>query len=806
VTPAWSKPHQATPLLPLVLIGAWSDKNDEDRNLVERFTGVPYANTQRLVTELMNQPDAPLRFVEGVYSFVSREDSWQLLSVGFTNDLLKDFSEVGKEILGEDDPRFDVPANERYLAAINKKLPKFSPQIREGVAETIALLGTRGGHTPQGVAEGSTWRAAQLAGGLLSAGSQKRWFSLASNLPLLAEAAPDEFLSALECAIQEPCPIISALFENNADGFFVSSPHTSLMWALELLAWDTTHISRVALALAELTRLDTGGRINPRPGGVLHDIFRFWYPQTSATIEERQQVLDLLSKRAPNVAWSLLLGLIPQFHDTAMASYKPRWRAYDTSQAKLVTREEINQQAEWAAARLVLIAGSHPEKWQFLMKDFAKLAPVAQNATLEWLRTVDISLLGTDVRMEIWENVRTLVNNHHFYHSAGWALPPATVGELAEIEICFAPADPIPRLNWLFASENIEAFGNIDTPFEERENMHLEARVRAVREVFEKMGLQGILTLGLNTKFNFCMKIGECLARAGILPDWQNLLPDGLISENENHRGIALGYAVGRYAIESDAWAESLPVEGWPASAVGEFALIFKFWRPTWQMLRRRKPDAEPFYWRRVHPWTHLLSEDELEEAIAALLQHGRPKCAIDALSGAINFNKKKPSWKLVADAVDLALSPSGKAEGDFNRMSVWELCEVMKYLQADPTADQERLVDLEWRLLPLTRHNRFEPKLLHSELSRNAGFFAKVLSVLYRAKNHPPDEKPDPQKQNLWQASRDLLESWLGIPGKKSDGTIDADILRSWVTEAREICIANGRIGVCDSKIGEQL
>ena len=133
-------------------------------------------------------------------------------------------------------------------------------------------------------------------------------------------------------------------------------------------------------------------------------------------------------------------------------------------------------------------------------------------------------------------------------------------------------------------------------------------------------------------------------------------------------------------------------------------------------MLRRRKADAEPFYWRRVHPWTNQLSEDELEETIGALLQNGRPKAAVDALSGAINVHKKKPSWKIVADAVDLASSsPSSAAEGSFNTMSVWELCEVMKYLQADPTADQERLVILEWRLLPLARHNRFEPKILHS-------------------------------------------------------------------------------------------
>jgi len=182
--PAWSKPEEAALLVPLVLIGAWSDRNDEDRKLVERLTRQTYSNTQQLVTRWTNQPDSPLRQAEGIYSFVSREDSWQLLSAQFTNDLLNLFSSIAKEVLEEDDPRFDLAADERYLAEIYKKMPKYSPQLREGVAETIALLGTRGEHTPQGTSTGSTWRAGQLVNELLDNSSPQRWFSLARNLPL----------------------------------------------------------------------------------------------------------------------------------------------------------------------------------------------------------------------------------------------------------------------------------------------------------------------------------------------------------------------------------------------------------------------------------------------------------------------------------------------------------------------------------------------------------------------------------------------------------------------------------------------
>ncbi|MHB8521885.1 MAG: alpha-crystallin domain-containing protein [Limisphaerales bacterium] len=805
-TPVWSTPLEAAPLLPLVLLGAWSDRDEEDRQLIERFTGEPYATTQQLVTRWLNQPDGPLRVSEGVYSFVSREESWQLLSPHFTTDLLNRFGEIANEILGEDDPRFDMPAGERYLAGIYKKLPKFSPQLREGIAETMALLGTRGDRTPQGVPEGSSWRAARLVGQLLEQASPKRWFSIAHALPLLAESAPDEFLTALEAALRQSSSVVTALFEKDADGLFASSPHTSLMWALELLAWDPTHLSRVVLTLSALIKLDTGGRIHPRPVGVLHDIFRFWYPQTAATIDERLQALDLLAKREPDVAWSLLLALIPHGHDTAMASYKPRWRDYDTSQAKEITEADMKRQAEWAAVRLVQIAEANHEKWPLLVKDLGKLPLAARRATLKWLREADMASMSADAQLETWEFVRDLVQKHRFFHDSWWVMPKSTVDELAEIERKLAPLDPIKRSKWLFGSASFDAFGTMETPHDELERLRAEAQAQAVREVFEKSGLEGVFKLGTAADFQSCITIGKCLAKLGLLPAWQTLLPEKLLSNEEHERGIALGYADGRRAVDGDPWVESLPLEEWPAEAVAEFALTLNFDRTTWQMLRRRKPDAETLYWHRVRPWAGRLPEDELEEAVRALLQNGRPMAAVDAMSTAIHGHKK-PSWQTVADTVDLASSsPEGSTGGGFNTMSVWELCELMKYLQADPTADHERLVALEWRLLPLARHDHFAPTVLHAELSRNSAFFAEVLSVIYRAKDQPKDEKRDPTTQRLAEAGHDLLESWARLPGAKTDGTIDADALKNWVTEARRLCTANGKIEVCDLKIGEQL
>jgi hypothetical protein len=807
VTPAWAKPEEAAAILPLVLLGAWSDRNEEDRKLVERLTGDSYANIQRLATRWINEPDAPLRLVEGVYGFVSREYSWRLLSPLFTKDLLDQFEKIALEVLGEDDPRFDMPVDQRYLASFHKTLPKFSSQIREGIVETVALLGARGDQTPQGAPEGSSWRAAILVRALLENASQKRWFSLAYLLPLFAEAAPDEFLTALETDLRQPSPAITSLFEKNADGLFSSSPHTSLMWALELLAWNVSHLSRVILILAALTEVDTDVRIHPRPVGVLHDIFRFWYPQTAATIDERIQVLDLLAKRKPEVAWTLLAALVPQGQDTASPGSKPRWRDYDSSQIKGITYGDINRQVDWAAKRLISLASSDTAKWQVLLKDFARLPAVTQQAILEWLQAVDPASLEQSARIQIWEGIRYLVQQHRFFHAAFWALPPAKVDELAVIERKLAPDDPVIRAKWLFGYGGHHAFGDTETPYDEQRRMEEEVQSAAIQEIFEARNLTGLLELA--SVVTAPQLVGVLAGKLGIIPKWQEILPDKLVPTDGTNRDFALGYVGKRIAIEGDSFVENLPLEDWSAAAVAEFALAMNFERKTWDTLRRRKPEAEVIYWNRTNPHAGHLPVDEVEEAVRCLLNVRRAVVAASCVFSAYHA-KKRLDWTLVADAIDAASLASGKADSDalIGQHFVWELSELMKYLQNDPAADQGRLVTLEYRFLPLAQHHDFSPKTLHGELSRNPAFFAEVIEAQFITKAESQDKNriPDPDRAPIAEAAYKLLDSWTGIPGSRPDGSIDSSILKGWVDDARKLCAASDRIEICDVMLGDQM
>jgi hypothetical protein len=164
------------------------------------------------------------------------------------------------------------------------------------------------------------------------------WASL--PLGLLAEAAPDEFLDAVDRGVSGDRPFLLALFRDKEADMFSSAPHTGLLLALEALAWSEGLLVRVATALAKLARIDPGGRWANRPLASLRSIFLLWLPQTTASLERRFGAINAIRQREPNIAWQVMKSLLPQFHDHSMPTPRPKWREWAPPEDVRVTMIE----------------------------------------------------------------------------------------------------------------------------------------------------------------------------------------------------------------------------------------------------------------------------------------------------------------------------------------------------------------------------------------------------------------------------------------------------------------------------------
>lgn len=409
--PQWARPEAARSLLPALFAGAWNAANEGDRQAVAALAQVPYEEVTDRFIRWSSEPDPPVRRVGDAWSVTSKEDAWSLLARYLTRDDLERFAGVLLDILGTPDPRFDLPEDQRWMAEARGHSPRHSGLLREGVADTLAVMGTRGDTILLAAGLSARDRADHIARRLLERanGDWRLWASLAHVLPLLAEAAPDAFLDGVEGGLGGAEPVLLRMFARpDGDWVFSSSPHTGLLWALETVAWSPEHLGRVAMVLARLARLDPGGTLANRPQNSLCEIYLLWHPQTTASLEQRLRVLDALRGREPDVAWRLLSQLLPEQHGIAHNTARPRWRDWAPDSLPPVTVGEYWRAVREVVGRMVSDAAESGARWQDLIEALHRLPADLHDTIVDRLMRMDLERLHPADRTSTWADCVSL--------------------------------------------------------------------------------------------------------------------------------------------------------------------------------------------------------------------------------------------------------------------------------------------------------------------------------------------------------------------------------------------------------------
>jgi len=322
--PKWVQLENPTPLITALLIGAWDEKNEHDREKVEKLAGIPYHEIEKFLHTWSVGDDPPVRKVGNIWQIVSRQDMWQLLAPFITTRTLENFGKIAVEVLRELDPRYELKLEERWSATIYSKTFKHSETIRQYIAKMLAMLAAYGDRDLRNTGEiaiqdmVSHW----VRKILLDDASSYKWYSLRDLLPYLAEASPEVFLEAVEESLKGTQPPLMELFRDEGD--FGGCPHAGLLWALEGVSWNLDYLPQVVLIFAKLSKLDPGGRWANRPFNSLRAIFLSWYPQTITSVEKRLELLNLILLKEPRIGWTLLLSLVPKgIGEIATPIHKP---------------------------------------------------------------------------------------------------------------------------------------------------------------------------------------------------------------------------------------------------------------------------------------------------------------------------------------------------------------------------------------------------------------------------------------------------------------------------------------------------
>ena len=796
----WAQHPDATYLALAILLGSWQDKSQCDVESITQLLGISYDEWLKKAREILHCLDSPLSLKNGIWKVVNRSELWSMLGSRILDQNLDTFRSIAESVLKEPDPAFELPAEERYAASIHGKVLKCSNVLRKGISEGLAILGSHPAactNCSQGKAEAT---CVLVIRELLAYANWVLWGSLNGLLPTLAEAAPGEFLDAVEEAMRlMPCPF-DELFSQEGNGITGGNYLTGLLWALEGLAWDEHYLVRVCIALAELASHDPGGQWVNRPINSLATILLPWLPQTLASVDKRKVAVRTIFNELPDIAWSLIIQLLPGQHQTSSGSHKPSWRkTIPDDWEKGVTHQEYWQQASFYAELAVAAAGHDTRRLSALIDHFDNLPNAAFDQLLQALASQPISALPEEQRLSIWDHLTKFTKKHRRFSDAQWALPDELITRIEHVAKKLAPASPFNLYQHLFTDDGFDLYEE-DGDWEAQHQKLDARRETAISEIFQQDGVEGVLKFAESVSSPG--QVGYALGVIANKEFERALLPSFLSSADSKRKVLVSGFIWRRYHLKGWEWCDDLDKSDWTPEQTGQFLACLPFTKETWNRASEWLQDHESEYWTRAGANAYGAA-DNFNIAIDKLIDHDRPHAAISYLNR-MRRAKQPIDSKQCVRALLLALSSS---EPNYI-INGYHIVELIKFLQVEPGVNQDDLFRVEWAYIPLLDNYRgAAPQLLEIRLANEPEFFCEVIRLIYRSKkedqaSREPSEEIKTLATNAWR----LLHEWKTPPGTQQDGTFSGECFVEWLRRVKDACTESGHLEVALINIGEVL
>ncbi|MBV7387089.1 hypothetical protein KRX11_00270 [Pasteurellaceae bacterium TAE3-ERU1] len=796
----WTQHPDATYLALVILLGSWQDNNQHDLNVVTQFLAISDNDWRKKSREILHSPNSPLSLNNGIWKVVNRDELWYLLGARILDTDLDNFKSLAISILKESDPAFELPTEKRYMASVYDKTLTYSDALRKGIAEGLAILSNMPEpciSCSQGKVEAtSQWVIQQL----LRDADWILWGSLNRLLPTLAEAAPTEFLDAVEHAMSlNPCPF-DELFAQESNGITGNNYLAGLLWALESLAWEESYLVRICVVLAGLASHDLGGQWANRPSNSLITILLPWLPQTLASVEKRKVAVETVFNEYPEIAWNLIIQLLPDQQKVSFASHKPIWRkTIPNHWENKVTNQEYLQQVCFYAELAVKAADDNPDRLLILIEHFDKLPETAFDQLLKKLSSQPILMLPEEQRLLLWNKLRQLTSKHQRFSDAEWALPKEPISRIEDIANKLTPNNPFLLYQPLFTSNDFDLY-EANGDWEEQIKKLASQRKAAILEIFQKNGIDGIIQFAESVSSPD--KVGYALGSINDDLLEKTLLPDFLDSKENKHKHLVRGFIWQRNFLKGWEWCDNLDKSSWTSEQIGKFLACLPFTKETWDRASKWLSVKENLYWSRVDA-SQYQAKDDLAIAIEKLLEYGKPHAAICCLNAMI-YNKQSINSHQCIQALTAALD---SAEPSY-AIDRYHIIKIIQYLQADSSANSNDICQIEWAYLPLLNADHdASPQLLELKLANDPEFYCEVIRQIYRSKDdkhasQEPSTESRTKAENAWR----LLHQWKTPPGTSKDGAFSGERFTEWLQTVRKLCEASGHLEVALIHIGQVL
>ncbi len=804
--PEWAAGVSSEVVTACLLLGGW-ESIDSDQSAFEEIAGRDYGSCQTELQRMANSKEPLLLHALGKWRLISKDHAWSLFEDRVSPHALQRFEPIARDILVDDDPRYTLPEGERFYANLRGHVPTYSESLKKHVTETLAFLGAFGSRFTAASSVDISATVNRVVAEVLSPTcTWHRWASLGARLALLAEASPASFLRAVREDLDKQTPELVKLLMAVEKSIFGRCNHAGLLWALEGLAWPRRYLGEVVEHLVVLAAHDevVPSNMMNRPKNSIREILSYWMPHTTANVDERIQVLDLLIRRDRRVAWNLLLELLPEAHGGfSHPTHKPYWRDWADEWERGVTIADSTKFVTAVAERILDQVGSEISRWADLFGKLDLLPYTVRDRLVEAVKSFAASDIEEADRRLLSEELSRQVNRHRQYGDAEWSLPKDVVDELDSALELLKPKSSILRNASLF-DQWPEKYLDREGGYAENQKLLDIARQEAIKSILDEYGFEGIEALV--EQAGSPANVGHALSVATHDQYLEKIIPSRLEGEQKD-LDFAGGFIWNRYWTDGWTWGDATLPHCNSDRAKARFLTALPFSRDTWIRVERESNETSQLYWSKCRAQNSEMNSADVKRAVESLVAHGRSWSAVDILSMALYNETELEAETLLKPLESLSLNESEDCDARLGRNDGHHLVQIIEALQKRSDVDESRLLRIEWTYLRLLdRHNSASPRTLEHKLSTSPEFFIEVLCSCFRPHDHAENETKELSQETKYMAEQGfrLLHDWGRVPGTVEDQSIHEGELRNWCNEARRLAHSCGRLEVCDNYIGQ--
>lgn len=794
--------HMAKALKPALLAGGWTTDSQLDKEVVASLGGgTDYLAVERPVRETLGLSDPPFDKVEQVWQVRAAVDAFPYYGHLVDEEDLQRLKEAVIRVLSHHvvQPTADEKFSFGYRAPAD-----YSSWLRDGLAYTLNLFAVMpdvgglqlSGTTPQQYVNGVVRSLPDFA-------INHRWIlPILPQLSVIAEAAPVPFLEALEKSLEGAADDALSLFQESDGNDFLfakTSPHVYVLWALEVLAWDPSHLPRITMILGRLAAIDPKAKSKNgnRPLSSLRHIFVSWSPNTDADLNRRIKAIDGLIRAQPDIAWDLLQLLMPQSHDTSSPTSRPKLRDTTPLNPEILTFGVVWETETKFLDRVLALAQGREDRIVALVDHMAS-HQLANRARLMSVFEENLKFSANPEGSALWHKLRDFVAHHEAFPDTDWSLKGEELARLKDLVVRNQPSDAVAQARHLFDDWIPRLGANVNTAIEDAE----AARANALRQVYCGAGVQGVLRLAKSVKLP--RQMGPAFEKFDLPFDDAALLIFDLLEAGGECYDLAYLISGALRSKDGDAWASYFEAFILPRTkSLKDGAWLLASWpdkAETWKFADHLGKEFAETYWREVGSLPFNGSAEDIALAIAELRRVGRSLKVLTTLHQRVKDVDSNTLLELLDESVE-EIASGGAA----STMLSYAVSEVFETLATRSDMTPIEVARREYVYLPLIEGS-VQGLAVHALLATNPSEYVDIIKNVFISKDEKPVEKPSEEDRLRAKLSYRLLKSFHTVPGEGDGGVVDEAALGTWVHEVRRLAAECGREDITDEFIGQLL